>query len=146
MNNLNKINYQIFKLDSFKTDNKPGTLYDFDLKKICKNFNLQFQITKAFYITDLNSNGSRGNHSNCNCSEILICISENFDILLNNGYTEKILTINKGECIFIDKNTWIVFNNFKNCIIFAFVDIDHNEDKKSIYNFEEFQNYIKNKS
>ena len=52
-------------------------------------------------------------------------------------------TIFKDEYIFIDKDVWIEFNNFKNAVILVFVDIDYVINKKSIYNKENYLKSIK---
>ena len=137
-----KINYIFFKLNPIETTGKPGKLVDLTIKNICKEINLQFNITKCFYINDLNSTESRGKHSNNNASEILLCLNGSFEIKLNNGFYEKTLIINKNEGIFINKDIWIDFYNFKDCIIMAFVDIDFNDDKNSCY---DFNNFLENK-
>ena len=140
INTENKINYLYFKLNPIETNGKPGKLIDLDLDKICKINNIKFNFTKCFYINDLDSIESRGNHSNNNASEILICLDGSFEIKLNNGEYEEILYINKNNAIFIDKNIWIEFYNFKKCIIMCFVDIDTSEKKISNYNFIDYMN------
>ena len=134
----NNINYIFFKLNPIETEGKPGKLVDVDLKKISKQLNINFHITKCFYINELNSINSRGNHSNYNASEILICLNGSFEIKLHNGIYEKILFLKKNEGIFIEKNIWIEFYNFKDCIISAYVDIDYDDNKNSCYDFKEF--------
>jgi len=141
---LNNIDFKLFKLNTIITDGKPGKLVDLDLNKICENLNINFKVTKYFYINDLNSSLSRGNHSNSNTSEILICLNGSFEIKLDNGFKKKNLLINKNECIFIGKNIWIEFYNFKNCIILVFVDTNNNEIKDSCYDYNEFINIIMN--
>ena len=137
---MSKINYKIINLKPIKTVEKPGSLVDFDLNKICRENNINFTITKSFYINDLNSEKMRGLHSNNNSSEILICLQGSFEIKLKNGYIEEQLTIEKNSAIFIDKNIWIEFFNFKNCIIFAFVYV-HPCNKNSCY---DYNTYLKN--
>ena len=46
--------------------------------------------------------------------------------------------MNKNEGIFIDKNIWIDFYNFKEAIILVYVDVDYNEEKKSCFDFIDF--------
>ena len=141
---INEKKYYIhFKLKSIVTENKPGRLIDLNFKRICKEINLQFNISKCFYINDLNSDLSRGKHSNKNCTEILICMNGTFDIKLHNGKDFTIINMKKNEGIFIDKNIWIDIYNFKDCIITGFVDIDCDEDKNSCYDFNEYLNKFK---
>jgi len=141
IDNINNIIH--FKLTPIITENKPGELIDLNLKNICKNLNIQFHFTKSFYINELNSIESRGKHSNDNCSELLICLNGSLDIKLNDGKNEFLFHMNKNEGIFIDKNIWIDFYNFKEAIILVYVDVDYNEEKKSCYDFDEYLNKFK---
>jgi hypothetical protein len=137
------INCIYFKLNPIETEGKPGKLIDIDLYNISKSLNIQFKLSKCFYINDLNSNLSRGKHSNNNASEILICLNGSFEIKLNNRIYEETFLINKNEGIFIDSDIWIDFYNFNDCIIIAFVDINY--DKYSIKDScNDFNKYIKN--
>jgi len=141
MNNTNIINYKLFQLNTIETEGKPGKLVDLDFKKICENMNINFKSNKYFYINDLNSTLSRGNHSNNNASEILICLNGSFEIKLDNGYNKEIFIINKNECLFIPKNIWIEFYNFINCIILVFVDIENDDSKNSCYSYQDYIKY-----
>jgi hypothetical protein len=125
-------------LNNIETEGKPGKLVDLNIEKICKEHNIKFNISKCFYINELNSELSRGNHSNYNASEILVCLNGCFEIKLHDGKNEIIFELNKNEAIFIDKHIWIEFYNFKDCIIMAFVNILKDDTKNSCYNFDEF--------
>lgn len=133
----NNINYKILEFKPIVTEGKPGELIDLNLNNICLKNNIEFNISKCFYINELNSPLSRGNHSNNNASEILVCLNGSFEIKLNNGKNEINLQINKNEGIYIDKNIWIEFYNFDNCIIIVFVNI-YVDNKQSCYDFNEF--------
>jgi len=133
----NNINYKKFKLNPIITDGKPGELIDIDINKICLENNFIFNVSKYFYINNLNSNLPRGNHSNYNASEILICLTGSFEIKLYDGTNTEIFKLNKNDAIYINKNIWIEFYNFKECIIMAFINI-FNNDKRSCYNFQDF--------
>ena len=138
IDNINNIIH--FKLTPIITENKPGELIDLNLKNICLKLNIKFHFTKSFYINELNSIESRGKHSNDNCSELLICLNGSLDIKLHNCKNEFLFNMNKNEGIFIDKNIWIDFYNFKEAIILVYVDVDYNEEKKSCYDFIDFIN------
>jgi hypothetical protein len=131
------MNYFIFNFDTIITDGKPGELVDLDINKICIENNINFTISKCFYVNELNSNLSRGNHSNENASEILVCLNGSFIIKLHDGKNEEKIEIHKNQAIFINNNIWIEIYDFKNCIIMGFVNILKN-NKKSCYNFDEF--------
>ena len=141
INQINNIIY--FKLDPIITINKPGELIDLNMKYLCKKLNIQFHFTKSFYINELNSKESRGKHSNDNCSDLLICLDGSLDIKLHDGKNEILFHLKKNEGVFIEKNIWIDFFNFIDCIILVYVDVDYDEDKKSCYEFKDFLNKFK---
>lgn len=135
------LNYKKIILNPIITDGKPGELIDLDINNICLEHNINFSISKCFYINELNSLLSRGNHSNNNASEILVCLCGSFSVKLHDGKNEVVISIVKNQAIFINNNIWIDFYNFNNCIIVGFVNILKIE-KKSCYNFDEFLNII----
>ena len=132
-----EVKYKTFKLEPIITDGKPGELVDIDINKICLENNFIFNVSKYFYINNLNSHLPRGNQSNYNVSEILICLTGSFEIKLHDGTNTEIFKLNKNDAIYINKNIWIEFYNFNECIIIAFINILNN-DKRSCYNFDEF--------
>ena len=136
------LNYKKIILNPIITEGKPGELVDLDINKICLENNINFSISKCFYVNELNSNLSRGNHSNENASELLVCMNGSFIIKLHDGENEEIIEIEKNQAIFINNNIWIEIFDFKNCIIMGFVNILKN-NKKSCYDFNEF---IRNKN
>ena len=140
-----KKNIIYFKLYHIITESKPGVLIDLDLTKITSDLGIFFQYTKSFYITQLNSKLSRGNHSNNNCKELIFCLNGSFDIKLFDGEIYYNFNIKENEGIYVSNNIWIEINNFKNCIILVFVDVTTIKD--SCYDFIEFKNkFIKEKS
>lgn len=141
-NNINNA-HKIIQLQPIITEGKPGSLIDLNITNICLKNNIQFNISKCFYINDLDSFEARGKHSNENASEILVCVNGSFKIMLHDGINEYNYTINKNTAIYIDKNIWIEMNDFHNCVIMAFVHIYPN-DKQSCFKFEDFLEF-KNK-
>lgn len=131
------MSHKKFSLNPIETKGKPGKLAEINIAKICLENNIQFHTSKYFYVTDLDSTESRGNHSNNNASEILICLQGSFDIKLHDGKSEVVVQLKEHEGIFIDKNIWISYYNFKKCVILAFVSI-YTNDKESCCDFDEF--------
>lgn len=132
-----------FNLTSILTDGKPGELVNINIKEISRKLNIEFNPNQIFYLTDLNSLKSRGKHSNSNVQEILICLQGSFDIKLNNGKEEKKYEIKKNEGIYVGRNIWLDFYNFKNCVILVFAEIDATIKKVSVYDYNEFCKLIK---
>ena len=132
-----------FNLTSILTDGKPGELVNINIKEISRKLNIEFNPNQIFYLTDLNSLKSRGKHSNSNVQEILICLQGSFVIKLNNGKEEKKYEIKKNEGIYVGRNIWLDFYNFKNCVILVFAEIDATIKKVSVYDYNEFCKLIK---
>ena len=140
---MDNIKYKRVNINSIKTEGKPGELVDIqkNINAFCLENNIIFDISKCFYINSLHSELSRGNHSNTNAAEILVCLAGSFEIKLHDGEESKIFTLNKNDAIFINRNIWIEFYNFRECIILAFVHIKSsldNKGKESCYDFNEF--------
>jgi len=129
--------FKRLSFDPILTQGKPGELVDINMAAICVKYDLAFTISKCFYITNLTSPESRGRHSNNNASEILICQSGSFTIKLHDGTVETTLRLSKNDGIFINRNVWVDFYDFKDCIILAFVNIEP-DVKQSCYDFNEF--------
>lgn len=129
--------YKLIKLNPIVTDGKPGKLTEININKICRELDIEFNTYKCFYVNELNSDQSRGNHSNINASEILICIQGSFEITLHNGIIETKITLLQNEAIYIDKNIWISYHNFNNCVIMVFVSI-YASEKESCCDFNEY--------
>lgn len=140
--NINR-KYKLFSLDVINTLNKPGLLVNININKLNNDLKIDFHPTTSFYLTDLDSEKSRGNHANCNINEIIICLQGEFEIKLFDGKKEEIFKISKNNGIYVPKNIWLDFYNFKNCVLLVYTDLEENEKKKSIYNKNEFiKNYI----
>ena len=129
--------YKLIKLTPIETDGKPGKLTEVNINKICIEHKIEFNTYKCFYVNELNSAISRGNHSNNNASEFLVCLQGSFEIKLHDGINEKVINITQNNAIFIDKNVWISYYNFNNCVIMAFVSV-YISDKESCYDFNKF--------
>ena len=129
------------KLDSIITPGKQGELYNINSNEILKQLDINFTISHIFFLNNLNTNESRGNHSNYSISELLICMSGSFDIKLDDGKNETTYTIHKNEVIYVPENVWLSFFNFKNCVILVLVDKSKEDKtkKKSEYDYETFK-------
>lgn len=125
-------------LNPIITEGKPGALVNLNINEICSKNDIIFNPNHIFYLNNLNSVEARGNHSNSNAKEMLICLQGSFDIFLLDSTVEYNFNIKQNEIIFIPDNVWIEINNFENCVILAYVEI-FTEKKKSIYNLEEYK-------
>ena len=124
-------------LEPVETRGKPGKLTEISLSKICLENGIEFEPTNHFYVTDLDSTESRGNHSNSNASEVLICLRGSFDIKLHDGKSEVVVSLKQHEGIYVDRDIWLSYYNFRDCVVLAFVSVGHSE-KESCCEFSDF--------
>jgi mannose-6-phosphate isomerase-like protein (cupin superfamily) len=139
----NEILKEPINIEPIITEGKPGHLINLDIKNISEKLGIYFNINHMFYMNELDSQLSRGDHSNYNAQELLICMNGCFDITLDDGKNKKIYNIKKNQVIYVPKNVWLRFFNFKNCIILVLVDIDYKIKKESEYNYDKFLNSLK---
>ena len=82
-----------------------------------------FEVKRVYYLYDIPSYAKRGGHSHKNLLQVLIAISGSFDVILKDGKTENIITLNKPDKgLLITNNTWRELENFSSgavCLVLA---------------------------
>jgi dTDP-4-dehydrorhamnose 3,5-epimerase-like enzyme len=88
-----------------------------------------------FYIYGVEGSSIRGKHANKNSQFIMICLSGNVKILIDDGKNKETVILNKpDDAIFVPSMTWKEMYDFSNdCVLLVLSDC--------IYDSEE---YIKN--
>jgi oxalate decarboxylase/phosphoglucose isomerase-like protein (cupin superfamily) len=74
---------------------------------------LPFKIKRVFYLYDIPAGESRGAHAHKECSQFLIAASGSFDVLLNDGESEKRIALNRpSKGLLIPPGIWASEENF----------------------------------
>ena len=98
-----------------------------------------FEIKRVYYLYDVPAGAERGGHSHKEQQEFLIALSGSFDVILNDGKVEKLVTLNKPfEGLLITNGIWRELKNFSSGAVCWVVASDVFEEADYIRDFNEF--------
>ena len=76
-----------------------------------------------YYLFDVPSGAKRGGHAHKKLKQVLIAISGSFDVVLKNGKSKEIITLNRPDKgLLIENNIWRELENFSSgsvCLVLA---------------------------
>ena len=101
---------------------------------------IPFEMKRVYYLYDVPSGAERGGHAHKKLRQFMIALSGSFDVVLNDGSKQKIITLNKPNVgLLIVNGIWRELENFSSgsvCLVIAsdvFVEEDYIRD------FEDFK-------
>lgn len=98
-----------------------------------------FEIKRVYYLYDVPAGAERGGHSHKEQQEFLVALSGSFEVILNDGKTEKSVTLNKPfEGLLIKNGIWRELKNFSSGAVCLVVASDVFEEADYIREFEDF--------
>ncbi len=111
------------------------------------NKNIPFEIKRTYYIFDTKKGVERGFHAHLNLQQVLIAVSGNCQIVLDDGKQQnnKIITLNKpNQGLYISGLIWRKMINFSpDCVLLVLASDFYNENDY-IRNYKEFLEVVKN--
>ncbi|NEU10013.1 WxcM-like domain-containing protein [Flavihumibacter sp. R14] len=103
------------------------------------NQELPFDIKRVFYLYDIPAGESRGAHAHKECHQFLVAASGSFEVLLNDGRTERIIQLNRPFYgLHIPPGIWASEINFSSgsiCLVLTSHSYDPND---YIRDYDEF--------
>lgn len=106
---------------------------------VIENNILPFQFKRVYYLYDVPTGAERGGHSHKEQQEFLIALSGSFEVVLNDGKEEKIITLNKPfEGLLIPNGIWRELKNFSSGAVCLVLASDVFKEEDYIRDFEEF--------
>ncbi|MES2810960.1 MAG: FdtA/QdtA family cupin domain-containing protein [Bacteroidota bacterium] len=106
---------------------------------VIEKHTIPFEIKRVYYLFDVPSNASRGGHAHKEQFELLIAISGSFDVVLNDGNTKQIVTLNKPDKgLLIKANVWRELDNFSSGAVCLVVSSGEFDEDDYIREFDEF--------
>lgn len=121
-----------------KIENRSG-----NLTSIQNSIEIPFDIKRIFYLYDIPGGKSRGAHAHIECHQFLIAGSGSFDVLLDDGKSKKLVTLNQPyKGIHIPPGIWASEINFSSGSI-CLVLTSHKYDE---YDYiREYDKFLKHK-
>ena len=101
-----------------KIENRSG-----NLTSIQNSIEIPFDIKRIFYLYDIPGGKDRGAHAHLECHQFLIAGSGSFDVLLDDGKSKKLVTLNQPyKGLHIPPGIWASEVNFSSgsiCLVLA---------------------------
>ena len=116
MNKLSLVDCRLIKLPQL--GDRLGSI-----TSINNEIEIPFKIKRVFFLYDIPGGASRGAHSHIECHQFLIATSGSFEVLLDDGYSQRIVHLNKPNVgLHIPPGIWASEINFSSgaiCLVLA---------------------------
>ncbi len=130
------MNYKI--IDIPKINNKSGNI------GVIENTTIPFNVKRVYYLFDIPSGAKRGGHAHKKLKQVLIAISGSFDVVLKDGKSKEIITLNKPDKgLLIENNIWRELENFSSgsvCLVLASEEFSEDDYIRS---YKEYLSFVK---
>lgn len=105
---------------------------------------LPFEVKRVYYIYDTLPGVRRGFHAHRNLQQILVCVHGSCKILLDNGFEQENVLLDKPyEGLYIANNMWREMYDFSEGAVLLVLASEHYDEADYIRNYEEFQKFVK---
>lgn len=123
-----------------KIENRSG-----NLTSIQNSIEIPFDIKRIFYLYDIPGGKDRGAHAHIECHQFLIAGSGSFDVLLDDGKSKKLVTLNQPyRGLHIPPGIWASEINFSSGSICLVLASNKYDEKDYIRDYGEFLKYCSN--
>jgi len=114
-----------------------------NLTSIENTVEIPFDVKRVFYLYDIPGGESRGGHAHKECHQFLVAASGAFEVLLNDGRTQRTISLNRPNVgLHIPPGIWASEINFSSgaiCLVLA--SHTYNEEDY-IRDYNEYLKYI----
>lgn len=130
------MNYKI--IDIPKINNTKGNI------GVIENDTIPYKIKRVFYLFDVPSGAKRGGHANKKTHQVLIAISGSFDVVLKNGKSKEIITLNRPDKgLLIENNIWRELENFSSGSVCLVLASEEFSEEDYIRSYKEYLSFVK---
>lgn len=104
---------------------------------------IPFEIKRVYYMYDTLANVRRGFHAHKSLEQILICIHGSCKVLLDDGSSKKIISLEKPyEGLYIPNNMWREMYDFSPDAVLMVLASDIYKEEDYIRNYDQFLQMI----
>ena len=125
-------------IDIPKINNKNGNI------GVIENSTIPFDVKRVYYLFDIPSGSRRGGHAHKKLKQVLIAISGSFDVVLKDGKSKEIITLNRPDKgLLIENNIWRELENFSSgsvCLVLASEEFSEDDYIRS---YKEYLSFVK---
>ena len=113
---------------------------------VIENNTIPFLIKRVYYLFDVPSSARRGGHAHKEQFELLIPLSGSFDVVVNDGKNQKVISLNKPDKgLLIKSNIWRELENFSSGAVCLVLSSGEYDEEDYIRNFDDFLAYVNHK-
>lgn len=113
---------------------------------VVENDTIPFLIKRVYYLFDVPSSARRGGHAHKEQFELLIPLSGSFDVVVNDGKNQKVISLNKPDKgLLIKSNIWRELENFSSGAVCLVLSSGEYLEEDYIRNFDDFLAYVNHK-
>ena len=114
------------------------------ITSINNQIEVPFITKRIFYLYDIPGGESRGAHAHIKCHQFLIAVSGSFEVLLNDGKSQRLVQLNNPKIgLHIPPGIWASELNFSSgaiCLVLASELYDNLDYLRNYHEFIEYRN------
>ena len=130
------MNYKI--IDIPKINNTRGNI------GVIENDTIPFDVKRVYYLFDVPSGAKRGGHAHKKLKQVLIAIAGSFDVVLKNGKSKEIITLNRPDKgLLIENNIWRELENFSSGSVCLVLASEEFSEADYIRNYKDYLSFLK---
>ena len=130
---------KIFNLD--RIENRKG-----NLTPVCNSVDIPFGIKRVYYLYDVPGGETRGGHAHRELQQFIISVSGSFDVRLDDGDEQKIVTLNRSYYgLYVPTMIWRELVNFSTgaiCLVLASLPYQEDEYIRNYHSFRAIKQEI----
>lgn len=111
---------------------------------VIENDTIPFDVKRVYYLFDVPSGAKRGGHAHKKLKQVLIAISGSFDVVLKDGKTKEIITLNRPDKgLLIENNIWRELENFSSGSVCLVLASEEFSEEDYIRSYKEYLHFLK---